>query len=157
VPRPLVSVLFLALLVTVSCEKTDAVDPEDEAAITQLLADYLPRLGSAYAEGNLEILQGLAAEKEIARLHKTIGDLMNQEGRVVVPTLQSFNVEKITIWNYANAFVTTLEVWDLKVLAAGSEQELSRVEGQRNRVRYQLKRRDEGWQVLYRAIETTFE
>lgn len=148
--------LWVAFLVA-GCENTEEVTPEDEAAIEALLADYLPKMASAYADGDLEVLRGLAAEKEIATLYKRINDLMNQEGRVVVPTLQSFEIEQITIWNYSNAFVTTLEVWDLEVLAAGTDQRLSGVEGQRNRVTYQLKRRDEGWEVLYRAIQTTFE
>lgn len=139
------------------CQDTENVSPEDEAAIEQLLTEYLPKMASAYATGELEVLRGLAAEKEMATLYKRINDLMNNEGRVVVPTLDSFEIEQITIWNYANAFVTTLEVWNLEVQAAGSEQVLSSVEGQRNRVTYQLKRREDRWQVLYRAIQTTFE
>ena len=120
-PHPaLICFAILGLLAISGCQDINKVSPEDETAIEQLLADYLPKMARAYATGDLEVLRGIAAEKEIATLYKRIGDLMNNEGRVVEPTLLSFEVEQITIWNYANAFVTTLEVWDLKVLASGS-------------------------------------
>ena len=149
--------LLILLVGVAACSDPDQVAAEDHQAIEHLLEDYLPRLSQAYRTGNLEVLRGVAAEKEIASLFRRIGELANSEGRTVVPTLQSFEVEEVTIWNHSNAFVTTLEVWDLQVLATGSEKLLSEAIGQRNRVRYQLKRRDQGWQVLYRGIEATFE
>ncbi len=130
----------------------------DRAAIQAMLGDYLPRLATAYASGDLEGLRGLASEKEVATVYKRVSDLMTQENRVVTPALKGFEIEKVTIWNYANAFVTTLEVWDLQVLASGTDRVLSAVGDQRSRVKYQLKRLDDGsWQVMFRAIETTFE
>lgn len=152
--RTLASLLLLGGVL--GCGETAAVSPQDEAEIATLLGSYLPRLADAYRTGDLTILEGLATEKEIAELDKRIADLADQ-GREVRPTLQSFDIEDINIWSYANAFVTTIEVWDLRVYATGTDQVLSEVDGQRSRVKYQLKRREEGWQVLYRQIVDTFE
>jgi hypothetical protein len=146
------------VLVAVGCGAGAEAELEaDKADIEALMSAYLPKLGEAYESGNIEVLRDYVAEKEMASLLKRIGDFMDQEGRVIAPTLQSFTLENVEIWNYANAFVTTLEVWDVRVLASGTDQVLSESLGQRNRVKYQLKRRDEGWQVLHRSIETTLE
>ena len=61
-------------------------------------------------------------------------------------------IEKVTIFQHANAAVTTLEVWDVRSYALGSRTLLSEVIDQRNRVRYQLKRKEHGWVVLYREL-----
>lgn len=146
----------LLLLLAVSCIAGESLPPADEAAIGAAMEEYLPRLATAYATGDLEVLRGVAAEKEIAGLEKRIRDLL-AEGRIVEPTFKSVQVEQIDIWSHSNAFVTTLEVWDLAVYASGSHRLLSQELGQRNRVKYQLKRQDDGWRVLYREIETTFD
>ena len=140
-----------------ACSDPNVVNPDDEASIEELLGRYLPKLSEAYATGDVEVLRDVAAEKELAGLVKRISDLQNEESRTVVPSLRSFDIEQVTIWNHSNAFVTTLEVWDLTVMASGTDHVLSEVEGQRNRVKYQLKRREDTWQVLHRAIETTFD
>ncbi|REJ82144.1 MAG: hypothetical protein DWQ36_21650 [Acidobacteria bacterium] len=157
--RTVVAVCVLLGVLAGGCsEERAAADLEaDKAAIEAMMREYLPRLGEAYETGNIEVLRDYAAEKEMASLLKRIGEFMEQENRVIAPTLQSFTVEDVEIWNYANAFVTTLEVWDVRVLASGTDQVLSQSLGQRNRVKYQLKRRDSGWQVLHRNIETTLE
>jgi hypothetical protein len=153
-PILLVAAIALALG---ACGADQRAAEVDRGEIEALLADYLPRLAEAYRTGDVEVLREVASEKELAAMTKQIGDLMSQEGRVIDPTLESFTVEDINVWNYSNAFVTTIEVWDLKVLASGTDQVLSEVEDQRSRVKYQLKRRDEGWQILSRIRETTFE
>ncbi len=151
------AVLCMAIAVISGCQASETVSEEDREEIRATLAEYLPAMAEAYSSGNIEVLRGVAAEKEMAIVHKKVKDLMEQESRVVVPTLQGFEIEDITLWNYANAFVTTLETWDIKVLASGSDFVTSEVEGQRSRVKYQVKRREDGWIVLYRVIETTFE
>ena len=78
------------------------------------------------------------------------------ESRTLRPTLQSFEIERVDVWRYSNAAVTTLEVWDIQSLASGTEQVLSSATD-RYRVRYQFKRRDEGWMVIDRRIEYQFE
>jgi hypothetical protein len=102
------------------------------------------------------VLSGVAAEKEVAGMEKRIDDLL-AESRVIRPEVRSVVVEDVQIWNYANAFVTTLEVWDLRVYAAGTDRQLSESLEQSNRVKYQMKRTDEGWLVLFRELVTAFE
>ena len=62
-------------------------------------------------------------------------------------------IEDVRIWNYSNAYVTTLEVWDLVVYATGSDQVLASEYEQPNRVKYQLKREGDSWRILFREIQ----
>jgi len=150
----LISSLIALVAISFGCnEATRKAD--DEAAkekIKATLESYLPLLGEAYASGNLEPLRGWVAEKEMARVYKRVDDLATQ-GRTLVPTFRQVTVEEINVWNYSNAYVTTLEVWDLEVYASGTEQILSQEYEQPNRVKYQLKRDDDRWRVLFRTIQ----
>ena len=146
-PRTLLSLLLLMAVACSSSEERQQVDTESIAAALEV---YLPRLGQAYATGDLAPLEGLAAQKEIAAIAKRISDLAEQ-GRILEPTFRELTIEEATIFNYANAYVTTVEVWDLRSLATGSREQLAEDIGQSNRVKYQLKREGEGWRVLFRA------
>jgi len=128
----------------------------DQEEIRQALEAYLPRLAEAYATGNIEVLRDFAVEKELASVDKLVGELAEQ-GRVLKPELQSLTIEKVDTWSHVNAYVTTLEVWDVYNYAAGTDVVLSQALGKAHRVKYQLKRRREGWQVLYRQVEQIFE
>ncbi len=132
-------------------------DPLERERIEAVLASYLDGMAAAYASGDTSQLEGIAAPKEIAILQKKIGDLMAQENRYIEATLEDFVIEKILISNYSNAYVTTLETWDFRVLASGSDVVTSEVDDQRQRVKYQMGRTGDSWQVLYRLIETTFD
>ncbi len=157
IPRAIgVLVALLVLLGGCAGDAGDVVSPEDRDAIRALLEAYLPEMAGAYASGRFEALEPYAVEKEIASLRKRINDLA-LGGRDLRPELLSLEIEDIVIWNHSNAFVTTVEVWDLKIFATGTDTVVSEVEKQRSRVKYQVKRRDEGWQVLYRTLESTFE
>jgi hypothetical protein len=147
VRRPLPLLLLLALAACASSEEQERVDTESIAAALEV---YLPRLGRAYATGDLAPLEGLAAQKEIAAIEKRIHDLAEQ-GRILEATFRGLTIEEATIFNYANAYVTTVEVWDLRSLATGSREQLAEETGQRNRVKYQLKREGDSWRVLFRA------
>lgn len=132
-------------------------DPEeqakvDESEIRVVLEDYLPQLAEAYATGNIELLREHAAEKELASIDKLVGELADQ-GRVLKPELRSVTIESIHTWSRVNAYVTTLEVWDIYNYALGSETVLSQSLDKAHRVKYQMKRRDEGWQILYRQVQ----
>ena len=83
---------------------------------------------------------------------KRIEDLSFQ-GRRLVPTFRSLTVEDSNVWNYSNCYVTTLEIWDLEIRATGADQVLSTQLEQPNRVKYQLKRDDGRWRVLFRTIQ----
>ncbi len=128
-------------------------EPEtDRREIADFLESYLPVLAEAYATGNLEPLRQFVAEKEIARVEKRVHDLA-VEGRVFKPTFRSLTIEDVQRWNYANAFVTTHEVWDVRSVVAGTDTVLAEVLEQPNRVKYQLKLDGGRWRVLFRTIQ----
>ncbi len=146
------STLVLILLVTAGCGPSAEQQEVNRDEIKANLEVYLPLLGEAYATGNLELLREWVVEKEIARVRKRLDDLASQ-GRRLVPTFRQITVEDVHVWNYSNAFVSTLEVWDLQILATGTENVLTEELGQRNRVKYQLKREEDHWRVLFRTIQ----
>lgn len=150
--------LLLAALLTVGLAGCGAekVTDEDRQQLEATLREYLPLLSEAYDSGNIEPLRGLAAEREMARIHKRVSELAD-EGKVVEPTFRQLTVEDVQIWNHSNAFVTTVEVWDLRVFPIGSSTVLSEELNQSNRVKYQLKREGGEWQVLARELEQTLE
>jgi hypothetical protein len=145
--RPLSALLLLTALACGPSEQQQRADTESVAAALEV---YLPRLGRAYASGDLAPLEGLAAQKEIAAIEKRISDLADQ-GRILEATFRELTIEEVTVFNYANAYVTTVEVWDLRSLATGSREQLAEDLGQSNRVKYQLKREGDSWRVLFRA------
>ncbi len=116
------------------------------------LEAYLPRLAESYASGEPAGLGGLAAAKEIAGVEKRISDLAF-EGRRLQPAFRGLVLESVEVWNYSNAYATTLETWDLRIYATGSERLLSERIGEKSRVKYQLKRDEGRWLVLFRAVE----
>lgn len=144
--------LVLMLLVAAACGPSAERQELNRDEIKADLEVYLPLLGEAYATGKLEPLRGWAVEKEVARVRKRLDDLASQ-GRRLVPTFRQITVEDVHIWSYSNAFVTTFEVWDLQILAVGTENLLTEELGQRNRVKYQLEREKDHWRVLFRTIQ----
>lgn len=140
------------LILAVGCGPSPQREAADREAIHGLLSAYLPKLADAYANENAQTLKPLAAEKEIAAVAKRIHDLADQ-GRVLKPSLRSFTIENVEVWNAVNAYVTTVEIWDLHVFASGTDTQLSQALEQSNRVKYQLKREDGQWLVLYRTIQ----
>ena len=149
--RPL-AVALLAVLAVAGCGEVMGPDPEeDRREIETTIRDYLPLLAQAYATGNVVPLKELAVEKEIARVRFRADELADQ-GIVYEPEFKELTVESFNTWQYANAFVTTVEVWDVRSYALGSHSLLSEVIDQKNRVKYQLKRKDHGWVVLYREL-----
>ena len=116
------------------------------------LEEFLPVLGRVYQDGDIEALRPFAAEKELARIQKLVEDLADQ-GRYLAPEFKSMTVEDTHVWNNSNAFVTTLEVWDVRLHALGSDTMLAEDIDKASRVKYQLKRDGDGWRVLFRAIQ----
>ena len=136
-----------------SCATSEERQEVDRQGIQESLEIYLPLLAEGYATGNLEPLRIAAAEKEISGIMKRVEDLAYQ-GRTLVPTFRSLTIEDVKVWNNSNAFVSTVEEWDLVVYATGSDQVLAEERGQINRVKYQLKREDDDrWRVLFRQIQ----
>ncbi len=149
----------MALLGCGSAEEKEQADAE---GIESLLRSYLPKLGEAYAGGNVDVLEGVAATKEMARIAKRIDELYAQgrtlepelyaQGRTLEPEFLELTVEKVDVWGYANAFVNTVEVWNIRSYATGSHGLVGEDLGKSNRVKYQLKREGDQWLVLYRTI-----
>ena len=148
--------MTLLVALAPACDSDKSAKPEDAEGIQSLLEQYLPRLAIAYRTGDARILEGYAAEKEIAGMNKRITDL-DRESRELYPTFKSVQLEQAHVWGHVNALATTLEVWDIEVYVAGTQNLLSSVENQTSRVKYQLKRVDDSWIVLFRELETTFE
>ena len=138
-------------LLALGCGGATEQEGDARPEIEALLAEYLPLLGEVYAENDSSRVEGLAAPREIAAIDKRLRDIQ-LEGRRLAPTFQSVAIEDLQVWGYANAYVTTQEVWDIRTYSTGSDQLLTEQLGQRNRVKYQLKRIDGSWQVLFRTI-----
>jgi hypothetical protein len=134
-----------------SCSSAENEAAEARREIEGMLSEYLPVLADAYREDDPLRLSDWVAEKEIARVHKRIEELADQ-GSSIQPTFHSVTVEDVRIWGNANAFATTVEVWDLKSVAIGTGIVVQKIDGQVNRVRYQLKKDQGRWRVLFRTI-----
>ncbi|MFQ5525980.1 MAG: IMS domain-containing protein [Thermoanaerobaculia bacterium] len=143
--------LALGALVTTGCSSPAEKDAVAKAEIQVFLEDFLPALGEAYAERDAYRVEAFVAQKEIARIGKRLDELSAQ-GQVYEPTVRSITIEAVNTWSNSNAYVTTLELWDVRRLAAGTDQVLTEVLEQPNRVKYQMKRDADGWRVLYRTI-----
>ena len=153
--RTLARLSVAALLVSLgtSCGGSSQSEQQvDRQEIQAMLEAYLPLLAEAYFSGDLGPLVPLAAQKEVSSVHKRVSDLALQ-GRTLKATLHSVTVEHVKVWNYSNALVTTHEVWDLEVFATGTDQILAKEYEQPNRVKYQLKREDDSWRILFREIQ----
>ena len=156
---PAIFTVFLAaaVLLAAGCGPPPGEDPVVERGdIEQMLREYLPKLGQAYATRNPSLLEDEAVPKEMARIELRIDELTAQ-GRVYEPEFRQVTVEDVSIWNYANAFVTTLEVWDVRSYTLGNHVLLQESLGQRSRVKYQLKRKEGSWVILYRELAQTLD
>ena len=160
VPRPLrcalLLVVILLLVVPFSGWSAPGAEEIDKAEVQGLLEEFLPKLGEAYAKADPSIIEPWAVPKEVARIEVRIGELEDQ-GQVYEPIFQSLEVVSISPWNYSNAFVTTIEIWDVSAYTVGSRRLVNQAIGQKSRVKYQLKRRDDSWVVLYRELAETIE
>lgn len=149
--KSLAILVLIAALPLVSCGPSKERVATDKAAIQTTLEKYLPKLATAYSADDLKGLKGYASEKEIASVRKRVDDIAEQ-GRHLVPTFHSVTIEKIVVWGYANAYVDTVEVWDLKVYAAGTSTVLSQELAKSTRARYQFKKYGGSWHILFRTI-----
>jgi len=134
-----------------------AAPPSQEVSqseIQTMLEAYLPVLGQAYAERNPSLIEDFAVPKEQSRIQLRIDEL-TARGQIYEPIFKSVTVESVSVWNYSNAYASTVEVWDVSAYTVGSKQLVNQSLDQRSRVKYQLKRKDDGWVVLYRELEQT--
>jgi hypothetical protein len=146
-----VALAVLVLIGLVSCGETPEASEADRIEIEQLLQAYLPALAEAYRTEEASAVGELAAAREVASIEKRLQDIAI-EGRRLEPTFRSVSIEELQIWGYANAYVTTNEIWDIRTFASGTDTMLTEQLEERNRVKYQLKRIDGRWVVLGRFL-----
>jgi len=147
----LITLLLAFALAAVGCGGVER-QLVDTASMTAMLETAMPLLAQAYADGNVEVLRPYAAERELARITNLIGDLA-RSGRHLVPTFHHLTVEDSRTWNNSSAYMTTVEVWDIRLYALGRDDLLAEEIGKSQRVKYQMMRDGDSWRILYRAIE----
>ena len=152
----LLAVLAALLGPTLACSPSAEERAADREEIESFLREYLPKMAEAYRTGETEPLAPYAAEKERKAIEKRVRERAKQ-GMVLAPALESVEVEDVRVWSAVNAYVTTVEVWDLRVLASGTEEVVRQEMDQPNRVKYQLKRDDGRWRVFWRQLEKSFD
>jgi len=145
--------LFAAMA---ACSGSGGVSDADRRAIESLLAEYARLMAAAYESGDGKSVAPIATEREQQRLAISISEL-EAEGRALRPTLQSLAIEAIDPSGRRLVTVNTLEVWDLRVVALGTEQPISESLGQENRLTYTLQRDQSGWHVLARYLRSSSE
>lgn len=142
---------FVVIALQLACgEGKVAESARNKDDIQEFLEDYLPILAKAYSTGDVQSLKGFAAEKEMAYIRKYL-EKLSDSGRILEPSFEHATIEDFNVWNNSNAFVTTVEVWDVRMFATGSHTLLGEDIGRSDRVKYQLKRKDGRWRVLYRS------
>jgi len=146
--------LVLALGLWVGCTGGREVAPDDRQAIEAVLRAYADSMAAAYQAGDAAGIASLATEREQQRLAISIRELAD-EGRALRPVLKSFVVESIERAGNASVAANTLEVWDLRVVALGTEQQVSESLDQENRLTYSLVREQGKWRVLSRLLRTS--
>lgn len=143
-------VALVAFAGLAACGPSEEEQAADSKALEATIREYLPRLAEAYSSGDAEVLEGIAAPKEVARVQKQIDELAGR-GRILEPEFRELKLEKFEVWGYANAFVNTVEIWDIRSYSTGGHQQIGESIGESNRVKYQLKRDGDQWLVLYRT------
>ena len=138
------SLLLVSLLACGGGSQQDS--GKARAEIEALLEDYLPRSARSTASGIRRWSKGWRRRARSPRSRS--GCATSARGAAAVADLPVGDVEELKVWGYANAYVTTQEIWDIRTYSTGSEQLLTEQLAQRNRVKYQLKKIDGSWTVL---------
>jgi hypothetical protein len=137
-----------------SCGTQREVDAGMRQEVETRLAEYAARMAEAYASGDASRVAGVATEREVERLRISIEELA-VEGRALRPTLRSQVVETLDRAGNTAVAAGTIEVWDLRVVAVGTEQLVSESLAQENRLTYSLVREAGEWRVLSRLLRTS--
>ncbi len=150
--RPLAAAAAAAMLVVLAaaaCRPTPQEVAADKQEVRKVIEDYAARLSHAYAFTDASGLKQVASQREVASVQRNLG-AMAARGQRLATDLKELEIEQLDMSDRNNAYVQTFEVWDIEVMDLGSERVISRDQAQRNRVRYQLKRQDGRWRVLWR-------
>ncbi len=153
-PHPAILALAAAplLAAALACGPSEERVREVQTEVEELLAAYLPALAEFYRTGDPAPVEGLVAPRERERVEALIRE-RGQEGLVIDATLQRFEIDRFDLYQHSNALLTTREVWDLRLRAAGSDRVIQDEPGKSDRYHYQVKRGDDGrWMVLSREV-----
>ena len=148
----LLAALLLPLaLAPAACGPSQEELAADREEIEEMLREYARLLARAYTFADPSVLDPVATRREMASVENNIATLADQ-GRRQAVDLRELTIEDLNLCQADNAYVRTFEVWDIRVLATGVEQEISRQDGQQSRVRYHVKRNDDtgDWEVVWR-------
>lgn len=151
-PGRLVPGLLCAVLLALAaaCGPSQEQIEADRAAIEETLREYTEQLSQAYAFSDPSVLSEVAWQREVSSVENNIARLA-QEGRRIASNLEQLTVEDVNVFRVGNAYVRSFEVWEIRVMALGSDRVLSRDDAQESRVRYYLKTDDDGsWKVVWR-------
>jgi hypothetical protein len=144
------AVAALALLASLGgCRPAEEDVAVEEEAIRAVIDRYADLLSQAYAFTDSSLLEPVASQRERAAVEVNIRQLA-EHGQRIATDLKEMQIEEIGMSDLDNAYVQTFELWDIRVMDLGSERVVSVDANQRNRVRYQLKRQDGEWKVLWR-------
>lgn len=144
------AVAALSLLAALAaCRPAEEDVAVEEEAIRAVIARYADLLSQAYAFTDASLLEPVASQREQAAVEVNIRQLA-QRGQRIATDLKEMQIEDIGMSDLDNAYVQTFELWEIRVMDLGSERVVSVDPNQRNRVRYQLKRQDGVWRVLWR-------
>jgi len=150
----------LAALILGAAVSACAPSPEQQAAdraeIERLIGRYAELLAQAYRTRDSSLLGEITTEREVVRVGHRIEELTS-EGRELRAELRSLVVEDVDVFDATTAGVTTIEVWDLRTLALGSERVVAEAIDQENRVVYTLRKERGRWEILARLLKSTSE
>jgi len=138
------------------CGPSEEAKAADRAEIERVVARYAELLAQCYRDGDASPLAEIATEREVERVASRIREL-EETGKALRPVLRSQVVEQVDAFSGATAGATTIEVWDLRSVALGSEETLGESNGQENRIVYTLHKERGRWQVLARLMKSTSE
>lgn len=142
--------LLLLLTIFIACSRSPEQTAAERQAIETVLQDYGRLLSRAYAFTDPQVLAPVATRREMASVENNIARVAEQGQRLAVDQKEMV-VEDLNVFQPGNAYVVTFEVWEVRVVALGSEREISRDEKQQTRVRYRVKTDDAGaWKVVWR-------
>jgi hypothetical protein len=144
------AVLLLLLMALAACEPSAQKIAADREAVETTLQEYGRLLSRAYAYTDPQELAPVATRREMAAVENTIAVIAEKGQRLAVDQKEVV-LEDLNVFQPGNAYVVTFETWEVRVVALGSEREISRDEKQQTRVRYRLKTDDAGvWKVVWR-------
>jgi len=146
---------LLALVALVAaCGGPSEVSSEERAELEAVIRTYTEKMAAAYQSGDASLILDVATERERRRIAISIAEL-EDEGRGLRPELQSLAIEAIDRSGNTSVTVSTLEVWNLRVVALGSERSVTEALAQENRLTYSLIREGGQWRVLSRLLRTS--